>query len=223
MILVVEDNFIVAKTFGGLIRKHIPDAEVSHVVDGENAFKALTYQDYDEFDPVSKTVHPRNRTKFVAVTWDNTMPLKWGEREQADVGLRTIEALRVSKLVDKAILGRFFSCSGDAPQPFIDSDYFVRVYSKPVRVHQIQELGNLFVEWNIAFPANGNSDERSKGEYSDDYKGSPSMHPANDGFANSSTEVSYVTDEEASIAEAEHSMAEFSLSDKQLPNLENDQ
>jgi len=152
MILVVEDSVSTARLLAAQIRKYIPDAEVSNVADGDNAFRALTGQRYWEFHPATNSVTQRMPALFTAVIWDNQVPERWGETAGADVGIQTIEALRQDSRVPLSLLDHFISHSGDTHRNFEETGYFARVYPKNITVAQLKELGQLFLEWNIGNP-----------------------------------------------------------------------
>jgi len=147
MILIVEDTQLVARVLTAQIGREIPDALVSCVADGENAFKALTGEEYEEFDPPSNSVNKREKTPFVAAIWDNTFPVKKGSPAEKDTGLRTVEALKTSEKVDKGILTRFISHSSDDPEHLIKSKNYVRVFEKPMSKSQIKEVGLMYQQW----------------------------------------------------------------------------
>lgn len=147
MLLIVEDSRATARTLKHQCEQHIPEAQISCVADGENAFKALTGQEYEEWNLAANTTGSRSPSKFTAVIWDNTFPKKGGGRAEEDVGLDTVKALATSDKVDKEVLGRFVSHSSDSPDRFRESGLFCKVYEKPMRLTQIKELGELFAGW----------------------------------------------------------------------------
>jgi len=143
VLLIVEDNRVVARSLSTQCERHIPGAKVSCVADGENAYKALTGQEYEEWNPASNTTSLRGPAKFTVVIWDNTLPKKQGGKAEEDVGLETVKALSTSEKIDKEVLSRFISHSSDGPNRFQESGLFCRVYEKPIRVNQIKELGRV--------------------------------------------------------------------------------
>lgn len=147
MLLIVEDQPIVAKLWQRNLQKAFPDLVFAFVMDAENAQAALEGRKYQEWNPMTREFIERDPVQIQAVLWDNCFPRNRNGKPESDMGLTLIHALQTSAKISQHVLSHFISASSDADrEKFEKPGLFAKIFPKQF---DLEELRPLFLKWGL--------------------------------------------------------------------------